>query len=70
VARNAVLQRRPIQILHHDEGATFLLTNVVNRADVWVVQGRSSLRFALKTRQSLRILRDFVRKKLEGHKTE
>src|ERR1700733_1333552 len=65
---NPVFQRRAIQVLHHDERPAILLTNVVNRADVWVVQGRSSLRFALKTAESVRVSSHFVREKLERHK--
>jgi len=38
----------------------------VNGADVRMVQGGSSLRFALKTAQRQRIARDFIGKKFEG----
>jgi len=39
LALNSVLERLPLQALHADKGPTFVLTNVVNRADVGVVQG-------------------------------
>ena len=46
--RDAVLQRQPVQKLHNDEGLPILLDNVVNRADVGVVQCGRGLGFALK----------------------
>ena len=33
-----VVQRRPVQILHDDEGFAALLTDVINGADVWMVE--------------------------------
>jgi hypothetical protein len=49
--------------------APFVLTDVVDRADVGVVQGRSSPRLALEAGQSLGISGDFIRKELESHET-
>ena len=48
--RDGVLQRLPVQKFHGNEGFAIFLTDVVNRANVWMVQCRSSLGFALKTR--------------------
>ena len=31
-----IFQRRPVQILHDDEGFAALLTDVINGADVWI----------------------------------
>jgi hypothetical protein len=33
-----VSQHRPVQILHDDESFATLLTNVINRADVWMIE--------------------------------
>ena len=49
-ACNNVLERLPIQKFHGNESSTILLTDVVNGADVRVVQRRSSLRFPLEAR--------------------
>jgi len=35
--RDAVLQRRSIQVLHHDEGIAVLLADVINRANVGMI---------------------------------
>ena len=55
---DAVLQRHAVQKLHGDEGLAVLLADVVNRADVGMVQRGRGLRFALKTVERLRIARD------------
>ena len=64
-----VLQRLPVQKLHSDERPAALLPDLINRADVGVIQGRGSLGFPLETRQSLRVFADFVRQEFEGNKT-
>ena len=61
-----VLQRRAFQIFHGDEGFSILLADVVNGADVRMVQGGSSLRFALETAQRQRIASHFIGKKFES----
>ena len=60
-----MLERHAIQKLHGDEGLPVLLANVVNGADVGMIQSRGRLGFALKARQSLRILGDIVGKELQ-----
>ena len=45
-----------------------LVVDLVDGADVGMVQGRSSLGFALEAVQSLRILGQFIRQELEGDK--
>ena len=52
--RNEMLQRHAIEKFHGDERLPVLLANVVNRADVGMIQRRCSLRFALKAGESLR----------------
>jgi hypothetical protein len=46
-----------------------MLTDIVNRTDVGVVQSRSSPRLALEAVESLGIPSDLVRKKLESYET-
>ena len=58
---DAMLQRRTFQQLHRNECLPRFLPNVVNRADVGMVQRRRRLRLSLETRQRLRILRYIVR---------
>jgi hypothetical protein len=64
--RNAMLQRQPIQKLHSDERLPVLLANVVNRADIRMVQCGGGLGFALKASECLRVFGNIVRKKFQG----
>jgi len=61
-----VFQRHPVQKLHRDERLTILFADVMNRANVRVVQCRCSLGFALKTGESLRVTGNFFRQEFEG----
>src|SRR5271157_3495548 len=63
-----MLQRQPFQKLHGDKGLPVLLANVINRADVRMVQRRRGLGFALKARQRLRIAGHFLGQELERDK--
>src|SRR5713226_91452 len=67
-SRNLMLQCQPVQKLHGDERLAVLLVDLVNRADVGMVESRCGLRFPLKTGQSLRVFGYFVGQKLQGHK--
>ena len=58
-------QRRAFQKLHGDEGVAVVLADVVNRADVGMIQRRRGLRLALKTSERLRIARHVIRKELQ-----
>ena len=53
LARDAMLQRHPVQKLHGDEGLAVLLANVINRANVGVIQCGCSLGFALEAGKRL-----------------
>ena len=64
---NQMLERDAVKKLHDDESFTTLLADVVNRADVRVVQSRGRLRFAPKACQGLGIAGDFFRQELECH---
>ena len=50
---DAVLQRHAVQILHRNERSPLLVINLVNRADIRVVQRRRGLRLTLKAGKSL-----------------
>ena len=65
---DAVLQRGAFQQLHGDEVLVALAADVVDRADVRMVEGGSGPRFALETLQRLRVAGDLRRQELEGHK--
>jgi len=58
--RGHVLQRLAVEKFHGDEGFAILLADVVDGANVGMVQGGSRLRFTLKTGQRLGISRHFV----------
>jgi len=63
---NALLERFALPILHHDKGLALVLPNVVNRADVRVIQRGGSLRFTLEPFQGLPVLGEFFREEFQG----
>ena len=62
-----MLQSHAIQKFHGDEGLAVFLTDVVDGADIGVIQRRGGLSLALKTSQSLRIAGDIVRQKFQRY---
>src|SRR4029077_8538364 len=58
---NAVLERGAFKIFHGDECLPVLFANVVNRADVGMIQCRCGLRFALETGECMRVSGNFLR---------
>src|SRR6266849_10276114 len=46
--RNAMLERLPLEKLHDNKTLAIVLVDVIDGADVWVIQGRGRSRFALK----------------------
>jgi len=66
-ALDTVLQGLAFQVLHDDEGLSFMLTNVVDGADVGMVQCRRCSGFPLEPLQCLLVLGVFLRQKLQGH---
>ena len=60
-----MLQGHPIQELHRDKWVTLVLANVMNSANVWMIESGSGLRFTLETSQSLRISSNFIRQELQ-----
>src|SRR5271170_1104943 len=63
-----MLQRQPIQKLHGNERLSIFLPNVINRANVGMVQYRCSLCLSPKTAQGLRIFGHVVGQELERYK--
>src|SRR5271167_387937 len=55
LARNQVLQCCAIEILHDDECLPVLLADIVNRADVGMIQCRSGFGFTAKSFQGLTV---------------
>src|SRR5947209_2024 len=62
---NTVLQRHAFQVLHRNEREATIFTDVVDRADIRMVERRCRLRLSLKSRQRLRISTNFVRQELQ-----
>ena len=64
---DSLLQGLPFQQLHDDEGAAIKLGDVVNCADVRVIQSGSSARLSLKTAERQWVMSDPIRQELERH---
>src|SRR3984893_17150230 len=64
-----MLQRHAVQKLHDQERMAVLLPDLIDRADVGMVQCRRSLSLSLKAGQCLRVLGYFIRQKLQGVKS-
>src|SRR6266852_2956574 len=58
----------PLQQFHGDEGSSLGLVNLVDGADVRMIQGRGSLGFALKTAECLRVFGYVIGQELESNK--
>src|SRR5215831_746938 len=63
---DAVLQRHAIEILHGNEGLPVLLSDLVDGADMGVVQCGGSLSFSLEAAESLWVLGDIVGQELQS----
>ena len=63
-----VLQRNAIQKLHDDEGLVSALSNLVDRADVGMVQGGSSASFSTEAFQCLWVSGKVFRQEFQGDK--
>jgi hypothetical protein len=66
-AIDAMPERLPLQQFHGDEGSPIGLVNLVDRADVRVVQGGRSLGLPLETAESLCVVGEFVGKELQRY---
>jgi len=58
---NHVLQRLPRKALHNNEETVLVLANLVDGANVGMIQSRGGARFTAETFQCLSILRSFFR---------
>ena len=63
-----VLQRGSVEVLHDDERLAVLLADVVDRADIRMIERRRSLGFAAKPFERLPILSDVFREKFQRDK--
>src|SRR6516162_10098358 len=59
-AQDEVFESLAVKEFHGNEGTAIFLADVVNCANVGMIQGRGSLRLSLEPRQSLCIVRDTV----------
>src|SRR5207237_901563 len=64
---DALGERLPVEELHGNKGLAFLLPKVIDGAYVGMVKCGGSARFTLEALQSLRIVGQSFRKKLQGH---
>ena len=64
---NEMPQRLAFQVLHGDKDAACVITHVINRANVGMVQAGSGLSFLAKARQGLKIGVCGLEQKLERH---
>jgi hypothetical protein len=62
---DAMLQRHPVEKLHHEERAAVLLADIVDGADVGVIQRRCGLRLAAESDQGLGIVGEVRRQELQ-----
>src|SRR5580700_6931088 len=67
-AADQVLERGAVEELHDEEGAALFFADVVDGADVGMIQGGGGFGFAAKTLECLAVLREIVGKELEGDK--
>src|SRR5215467_9087738 len=66
-AVDELFQKDAFQILHRDESLAILLVDLVNGANVGMVEGGCRLGLAAKAHQSLRILGHLVRKEFQSN---
>ncbi len=63
---DALLQRHPLEELHHEERASTLLADIVDGADAGVIERRCRACLALESSQGVGILRELRRQELHG----
>src|ERR1700719_2502156 len=68
-ARDSVLESCSFQKLHGDEGPAGFLANVINGADVRMIQGGGSFGFTPAPAERMRIAGNIIRQELESHET-
>ncbi len=65
---NQVFEGGAVEELHRQEGAAVLFSDVVDGADIGMIQRRRCFRFALKAGQGLRVAGDVVGQQLQRYK--
>ena len=65
-ARDTLSKRLALQQFHDDVGPVFVPADVVDRADVWMVQGRCGARLSAKSIQRLMIGGVLIGEELQG----
>jgi hypothetical protein len=68
IGRDPAAERLALEALHHDERAALVLADVVDRADVRVVERRGRLRLALEALASGLVLEVRFRQELHRHR--
>ena len=64
---NLMVKRSAFQQLHHNERLSFVIFNLVDGADVRMVQCRGGLRLPFKAAKRHRVIGDLGRQELERH---
>ena len=64
---NQLLQRLALQTLHDDERLAVVLPDVVNRADVGMIEGGGGARLAVETLPGLRSCDEFLGQEFDRH---
>ena len=65
---DAMLQSHTVQELHNEERMAVMLPDLMNRADIGMIESRGRLRLPLETSQCWGISGDLVRQELQGNK--
>jgi hypothetical protein len=64
-----VLQGEPVQKLHGDEGLLAALADLVDGADIWMVECGCRTSLAPKSFQGLRVQRQFIGQEFQGYQS-
>src|ERR1700689_66600 len=59
-------QRHPLKTLHSNEGPALVLADVIDGADIGMIEGRGRLGFATKASQGKLVAQAFAGKELQG----
>ena len=68
LAADFLLQRHAVEELHGDEGLAVVLADVVDGADIRMIEGGGGLGLAQETGPRLGVLRDTIGQQLQSHK--
>ena len=68
-AVDEMLECSPVEILHRDEGLAFMLSDLVNGADVGMIQCGSGTCFAPEAFQRLFVMSYVLGQEFQGHET-